>query len=103
MSRAFVKEDREDRPPDYRLPDPESDYYDEACAWALITGADEGDTRSAESATGRRWGEARLVPHIRTILAGAESEDQFRVAQLCRRFLRAAGDQGPREASAPRR
>ena len=101
MSRAFVKEDRDDRPPDYRLPDPKTDYYEEACAWALITGADEGDTRSAESATGRRWGEARLVPHIREILAKAEAEDQFRVAQLCRRFLRAAGEQGPRGTPAP--
>ena len=89
MSRAFVREDREDRPPDYRLPDPASDYYDEACAWALITGADEGDTRSAEFATGCRWGEPRLVPHIRAILETAEIREQTRVAQLCRRFLRA--------------
>ena len=89
MSRAFVKEDREDLPPDYRLPDPGSEYYDEACAWALITGADEGDSRSAEIATGCRWGEPRLVPHIRAILARAEAEDQARVAQLCTRFLRA--------------
>ncbi len=94
MSRAFVKEDRDELPPDYRLPDPGSDYYDEACAWALIMGADEGDTRGAESATGRRWGEARLVPHIRAILGKAEAEDQYRVAQLCRRFLRSAGESG---------
>ena len=91
MSRAFVREDQEDRPPDYRLPDPGSGYYDEACAWALITGADEGDTRSAEFATGCRWGEPRLVPHIRAILETAEARDQTRVAQLCRRFLRATG------------
>ena len=90
MSRAFVNEDREDRPPDYRLPEPGSAYFDEACAWALVTGADEGDTRSAELATGCRWGEARLVPHIRGILDSAEAEDQIRVAQLCKRFLRAA-------------
>ena len=94
MSRAFVREDREDLPPDYRLPDPDSAYFDEACAWALITGADEGDSRSAEIATGCRWGESRLVPHIRAILARAEREDQLRVAQLCRRFLRAAGFAG---------
>ena len=94
MSRAFVREDREDPPPDYRLPDPGSEYFDEACAWALITGADEGDSRSAEIATGCRWGEPRLVPHIQAILAGAEARDQTRVAQLCGRFLRAANAAG---------
>ncbi|MCY4574246.1 MAG: hypothetical protein OXF01_15785 [Gemmatimonadetes bacterium] len=94
MSRAFVREDREDPPPDYRLPDPGSEYFDEACAWALITGADEGDSRSAEIATGCRWGEPRLVPHIQAILARAETQDQTRVAQLCGRFLRAANTAG---------
>ncbi len=92
MSRAFTKEDREDLPPDHRLPEPGTAYYDEACAWALLTGADEGDSRSAEAATGCRWGEPRLVPHIRAILADAEAKDQTRVAQLCTRFLRAAGE-----------
>lgn len=91
MSRAFTREDREEVPPDYRLPEPGTDYYDEACAWALLTGADEGDSRSAEIATGCRWGEPRLVPHIRAILADVEVKDQARVAQLCRRFLRAVG------------
>lgn len=90
MSRAFVKEDRDDRPPQYSLPEPGSSYFDEACAWALVTGADEGDKRSAELATGYRWGEPCLVPHVRAILAWAEAEDHYRVAQLCRRFLRAA-------------
>jgi len=90
MSRAFVKEDRETPPIDYRLPDPQSSYFDEACAWALVTGANAGDTRSAERATGRRWGEAQLVPHVEAILKRAEAEDQGRIAQLCRRFLRVA-------------
>lgn len=78
------------RPPRYDLPDPESDYYDEAAAWALIQGADAGDTRSAEDATGYRWGEARLVPHVEAILERAEAEDRPRVAQLARRYLRTA-------------
>ena len=91
MSRAFVKEDQDDRPPEYRLPEPGSPYYHEACAWALITGADEGDTRSAELATGCQWGERRLVPHVQRILDQAEADDGWRVAQLCRRFLKAAG------------
>jgi len=90
MSRAFTKEDDFLPTPDYDLPDPESDYYEEAVAWALVQGADAGDTRSAEQATGYRWGDSRLVPHIRTILAQAEEEDRMRVAQLARRYLRAA-------------
>ena len=91
MSRAFVNEDAErDPPPDYRLPEPDSPYFDEAAAWALIQGADAGDTRSAEDATGCRWGEPRLTPHVEAILAQAEETDDLRVGQLARRFLRAA-------------
>ena len=91
MSRAFVKEDDHEREPEYRLPDPDSPYYDEAAAWALIQGADEGDSRSAELATGYRWGDPALKDHVQAILERAEEEGEDRVAQLARRFLRAAG------------
>lgn len=90
MSRAFVKEDDHEPEPDYRLPDPDSPYYDEAAAWALIQGADEGDSRSAEVATGYRWGEPSLAEHVERILEEAEEEGSDRVAQLARRFLRTA-------------
>jgi len=91
MSRAFVNEDAgQDRGPDYRLPDPDSGFYDEACAWALIQGADAGDTRSAEEATGYRWGEPHLSEYVDAILGQAEEEGNDRVAQLARRYLRAA-------------
>lgn len=91
MSRAFVNEDAAGQPdPEYRLPDPDSPYYPEAAAWALIQGADEGDTRGAEHATGYRWGSPELIPPMESILAGAEEEGQDRVAQLARRYLRAA-------------
>jgi hypothetical protein len=90
MSRAFVNEDAAHSPePDFSLPDRDSDYYDEAAAWALIQGADAGYTRAAEDATGYRWGEPALVEHVQAILARAEAEDQLRVAQLARRYLRA--------------
>jgi hypothetical protein len=93
MSRAFVKDDAGGDPaPRYSLPDPESPYFAEAAAWALIQGADEGDTPSAEQATGIRWGDASLVPAMREILARAEKEGQDRVAQLARRYVRAAGE-----------
>jgi hypothetical protein len=92
VSRAFVNEDAASAPaPRYDLPDVDSPYYDEAAAWALIQGADEGDSLSAEAATGCRWGEARLAPHMKKILTEAEASGQDRVAQLARRFLRAAG------------
>ncbi|MFO8173826.1 MAG: hypothetical protein ACQET1_02445 [Gemmatimonadota bacterium] len=92
MSRAFVNEDAGGDPdPSFNLPEPDSPYYDEAAAWALIQGADQGDSVSAEAATGYRWGEERLVPEVEKILSEAEESGQDRVAQLARRFLRAAG------------
>jgi hypothetical protein len=91
VSRAFVNEDADGvREPDYRLPDPDSPYYAEAAAWALIQGADQGDSRGAETATGYRWGDRLLVDEVARILAQAEEQGQDRVAQLARRFLRAA-------------
>jgi hypothetical protein len=90
VSRAFVKEDDHEQEPDYRLPDPDSPYYTEAAAWALIQGADEGDSRGAELATGYRWGDPLLVKEVDEILERAEAEGEDRVAQLARRFLRAA-------------
>jgi hypothetical protein len=93
MSRAFINEDAQgDQAPRFSLPERNSPHYDEAAAWALIQGADEGDSVSAEWATGYRWGEPRLVPEARRILARAEEQGQDRVAQLARRFLRAAGE-----------
>jgi len=91
LSRAFVNEDATGGPePDFRLPDPESPYYREAAAWALIQGADEGDSRAAEDATGYRWGDPLLVPEMEAILETAEEQGEDRVAQLARRFLRMA-------------
>jgi len=91
VSRAFVKEDDHEQEPDYRLPDPDSPYYAEAAAWALIQGADEGDSRGAELATGYRWGDPLLKAEVEKVLERAEEEGEERVAQLARRFLRAAG------------
>ena len=92
MSRAFVNEDAGHEPePEYRLPDPDSDFYDEAAAAALIEGANVGNTQSAEAATGYRWGNPHLKPHIERILEKATEEGDERTAQLARRYLRAAG------------
>jgi len=92
MSRAFVKDDAAEPDPRFDLPAPDSPYYAEAAAWALIQAADAGDSRSAEHATGFVWGDRRLVRHVRTILAQATERDEDRIATLARRFLRAAGE-----------
>ena len=90
MSRAFVNEDAgQESEPRYSLPEPDSPYYDEAAAWALIQGADEGDSRSAELATGYAWGDARLAAHVRKILDESLERGEDRLVQLARRFLRA--------------
>ena len=91
MSRAFIKEDPDEPTPKYQLPDPESPYYNEAAAWALIQGADQGDSRSAEMATSYSWGDPTLVQGVLSILKEAETAGEDRVAQLARRFLKAAG------------
>jgi len=91
MSRAFVKEDTGGPDHRYSLPEPDSPYYDEAAAWALLEGADRGDSLGAEAATGYRWGEPLLVPHVQKILDRAREQGEDRLAQLARRFLREAG------------
>ncbi len=91
MSRAFVKEDQDPDPePRYGLPDPDSPRHSEAAARALIEGANQGNSQSAERATGYRWGEPELVPHVRRILQEARREGDQRRMQLAERFLRKA-------------
>ena len=92
MSRAFVNEDAEPDPSArFRLPGRDDPGYDEAATRALIQGANEGDSFSAEIATGYRFGEPRLVPHVRLMLERAIAESNDRLEQLARRFLRRAG------------
>jgi hypothetical protein len=93
MSRAFVNEDaNHEASPRYDLPEPDSPEYEEAAARALIQGADAGDSRGAEIATGYTWGDAALVPHVRKILEQARARGDARVEKLATRFLRSAGE-----------
>ena len=93
MSRAFVNEDAASEPePIYTLPDRGSPHFDGAAARALIEGANIGNTRSAEVATGYRWGEPCLVQHIEVILAEALAAEKDRSVQLANRFLRNAAE-----------
>jgi hypothetical protein len=89
MSRAFVKEDAGGPERRYSLPARTDPGYDAAAALALLEGANVGDSYSAELATGYRWGEPTLKPHVERILAQARAERNERLEQLAERFLRA--------------
>ena len=88
MSRAFVKEDAGEPERRYRLPARDDPGYDDAAAAALIEGANVGDSYGAELATGYRWGELRLRPHVERILTDARAAGNERLEQLAQRFLR---------------
>jgi hypothetical protein len=91
MSRAFVNEDAAQEPePRYVLPKRDDPSYDEAAAWALIEGANAGNSRSAELATGYKWGEPALAPHVEHILTRAREEHDDRTEELAERYLRKA-------------
>lgn len=90
MSRAFVNEDSNWGDPSRRftLPTRDDPAFDEAAAEALLDAARDGQTGSAEMATGYYWGEARLRPYVERILARARSENDERLVQLAERFLK---------------
>jgi hypothetical protein len=90
MSRAFVNEDSGSRPSGRRfvLPSRTDPAFDAAAARAILDAAREGDTASAEEATGYYWGEPRLAPHVERILATARAERDERLVQLAERWLR---------------
>jgi len=88
MSRAFVREDRDDPPPRFDLPERSSPDFDRAAAWALLEGANQGNSPAAEAATGYRWGDVRLRSHVEAIRDHARGRDDARLEQLAERFLR---------------
>lgn len=90
MSRAFVHEDSGMKGPRkrYILPSRDDPGYDAAAATLLLEAARNGETESAEEATGYYWGEPRLHSHVRNVLARAEAEGDERLAQLAARFIR---------------
>jgi hypothetical protein len=91
VSRAFINEDAGGPEPRYHLPPRDDPGFDAAAAWALLEGANVGDSLSAEEATGYRWGEPKLKPHVERILAQASADGNERLEELARRFLRAGG------------
>lgn len=89
MSRAFVNEDSGDRPSGRRfmLPARDDPSFDAAAARVILDAARDGDTGSAEEATGYYWGEPRLRPHVQRILAAARKDRDERLIQLAERWL----------------
>lgn len=90
MSRAFVNEDAGSSGPrrDFHLPPRDDPDFDAAAARALLEAARIGETLAAEEATGYRWGDAQLAPHVEEVMREAETAGDDRLAQLARRFLR---------------
>jgi hypothetical protein len=87
MSRAFVKEDPEEVPARYDLPPAGDPGYPLAAAWALLEGANRGDSFGAEAATGFRWGDPLLRPQVEQIRLQAIKRRDDRLEQLADRFL----------------
>ena len=89
MSRAFVNEDSGNPPSGRRfiLPARDDAGFDAAAARAILEAAREGDTGSAEEATGYYWGEPRLRPQVERILAAARAVNDDRLVQLAERWL----------------
>ncbi len=90
MSRAFVNEDAGGGPPprDYHLPPRDDPGFDAAAAAALLEAARDGETGSAEQATGYYWGEEKLRAHVERVLARARREGDERLEQVAERYLR---------------
>jgi hypothetical protein len=90
MSRAFVNEDAGSGGPTkrYVLPERDDPSFDAVAAEVLLEAAREGDTASAEQATGYYWGERKLHEHVRRILSRAQTSGDERLESLARRFLR---------------
>ncbi len=90
MSRAFLRDDAEGEMPrrNYGLPERDDPEYDRLAARALLEAARVSETQLAERATGYYWGEPKLKPFVEELLAQAVKENDDRLEQVARRFLR---------------
>ncbi len=90
MSMAFLRDDAEGEMPrrNYGLPDRDDPEFDRVAARALLEAARVGETQLAERATGYYWGEPKLKPFVKELLAEAEKNSDDRLEQLATRFLR---------------
>lgn len=97
MSRAFVNEDAASEPPrHFALPPVDDPGFAAAAAFAMLEAAREGETHSAEEATGYRWGSPELADHVKRLLekerALPMSQQDDRLITVAKRYLRAVPD-----------
>jgi hypothetical protein len=94
MSRAFVREDRDDDVPrqQFSLPSARSPSYRAAAALLLLEAARDGVLIDAEKATGLEWGDRRFRAEVQRVLDAElgrpEEEQDRRLIQVARRYLR---------------
>ena len=91
MSRAFVSDSSDqwgDPSRRFTLPPRDDPSFDEAAAEAMLEAARDGQTGSAEMATGYYWGEAKLRPFVEKVRAEARASGDERLEQLADRYLR---------------
>lgn len=95
MSRAFVKEDGAEPSRRFVLPPRRDPSYPKASALALLEAACDGETSLAEDATGYRWGDPHLRPHVEQLLEQElerpDDERNHRFVQVAKRYLRVNG------------
>jgi hypothetical protein len=95
MSRAFVKEDDDDRTPELRftLPSRRHPSFNALAAEAMLDAAYAGQTSAGEEATGYPWGDPALAGEVRRIMeeeeARPELEQDRRLIKVARRYLSA--------------
>jgi hypothetical protein len=100
MSRAFVKEDADLPEPElsFALPPRRHPAFRAAAAMALLDAAYAGRVAAGEEATGYVWGDAALRDEVERILRAEEDKPELeqdrRLMQVARRYMRAGGE-GP--------
>ena len=90
MSRAFVNEDAAGGGPRRRfeLPPREDPAFAAAAAEVLLRASLDGETASAEEATGYYWGADALRAHVERILVRARRDGDDDLAGAAQRYLR---------------
>jgi len=90
MSRAFVNEDASGRGPGkrYVLPARVDPAFAAAAAETLLRASLDGETASAEEATGFYWGADALRGDVERLLARARRDGDDEMVRAAERYLR---------------
>lgn len=90
MSRAFVNEDASGRGPSkrYNLPPRDDPAFGAAAAETLLRASLDGETASAEEATGFYWGADALRAEVERLLVRAKRDREEELVRAAERYLR---------------